>query len=405
MIRTIFTGIALLVSTFIFAQQSTSSPYSYFGIGETTFRGTPEQQAMGGLGILPDSIHINLLNPASYSSLKLTVITIAGGTNFNTLSTDQTSEKAKRTSLDYLTFGIPMGKFGVAFGLNAQTAVGYRIQTVAEDLSNMEQFLGEGGTNRVFAGAAYQVTPKLSVGADLSYHFGQMENTSKYFQNGVHFGTRIRQETTLNGFTANLGVMYKSKFQEKYDLYLSSTFNPFYQLDYKTTGNIASIYQTNSGAEVVDTSQLLAERQSSFSLPSKVSVGAGIGLARKWFVGTEAVFSGKNEYTDGSAMRLSLGGYYIPKYNSFTNYFSRITYRAGLRYENTGIVVNDQTINDMGVNFGLSFPVGNGFSDIALGMEYGIRGTKNAGLVQENYFNINIGISFGDKWFRKVLFD
>src|SRR5690606_16657585 len=242
MIRTIFTGITLLVSTFIFAQQSTSSPYSYFGIGETTFRGTPEQQAMGGLGILPDSIHINLLNPASYSSLKLTVITIAGGTNFNTLSTDQTSEKAKRTSLDYLTFGIPMGKFGVAFGLNAQTAVGYRIQTVAEDLSNMEQFLGEGGTNRVFAGAAYQVTPKLSVGADLSYHFGQMENTSKYFQNGVHFGTRIRQETTLNGFTANLGVMYKSKFQEKYDLYLSSTFNPSYQLDYKTTGNIASIY-------------------------------------------------------------------------------------------------------------------------------------------------------------------
>src|SRR5690606_15912754 len=169
------------------------------------FRGTPEQQAMGGLGILPDSIHINLLNPASYSSLKLSVISLGGGTNFNTLSTNETSEKAKRTSLDYLTFGIPMGKFGVAFGLNAQTSVGYRIQSVAEDQINIEQYFGEGGTNRVFTGVAYQVNPKLSVGADFSYNFGQIETTSKYFQNGVHYGTRINQDMTLNGFNANLG--------------------------------------------------------------------------------------------------------------------------------------------------------------------------------------------------------
>src|SRR5690606_34972155 len=250
-----------------------------------------------------------------------------------------------------------------------------------------------------------QVTPKLSIGTDLSYHFGQIETTSKYFESGVHFGTRIQQEMTINGFNANLGAMYKSKFQEKYDLYLSTTFNPSYNLNYKTSGTIASIYQSNSGVDIVDTSQQLVERQSNISLPSKVSVGGGIGLARKWFVGTEAVFFSKNDYSDENGMRLSLGGYYIPKHNSFTSYFSRVTYRAGLRYEKTGLVVNNESINDMGINFGLALPVGNGLSDIALGLEYGIRGTKNSGLVQENYFNINIGISFGDKWFRKVLFD
>jgi len=82
-----------------------------------------------------------------------------------------------------------------------------------------------------------------------------------------------------------------------------------------------------------------------------------------------------------------------------------MVYRAGLRYEKTGLVVNGESINDMGINLGMSFPVGNGLSDLSLGMEYGMRGTKNSGLVQENYVNINIGISFGDKWFRKVLFD
>src|SRR5690606_41966192 len=106
-----------------------------------------------------------------------------------------------------------------------------------------------------------------------------------------------------------------------------------------------------------------------------------------------------------NATRISLGGYYIPKYNSFTNYFHRVTYRAGVRYENTGLVVNNQTINDMGVSAGLGLPVGNGFSDLTLAFEYGQRGTKSAGLVQENYFNISIGLTITDHWFRKYLYD
>jgi hypothetical protein len=32
-------------------------------------------------------------------------------------------------------------------------------------------------------------------------------------------------------------------------------------------------------------------------------------------------------------MVVSLGGYFIPNYNSFTSYAKRIVYRAGLKYE------------------------------------------------------------------------
>src|SRR5690606_38453082 len=156
MIKKITISIVIFCSMFSFAQQSTSSPYSYFGIGETKFKGTPEQKAMGGLGILPDSTHINLSNPASYSTLLLTNISISGGTNFNKQTTTQESGTVQRTSLDYLAIGIPMGKFGVGFGLNPQTAVGYKVQTTNEDTSTANRFTGEGGSNRVFAGGAYQ---------------------------------------------------------------------------------------------------------------------------------------------------------------------------------------------------------------------------------------------------------
>ena len=103
--------------------------------------------------------------------------------------------------------------------------------------------------------------------------------------------------------------------------------------------------------------------------------------------------------------RFSLGGFYIPKYNSFTSYFDRIVYRAGLRYENTGLVLNNQSINDFGVTAGFGFPVGRNFTNLNLGVEYGQRGTTSKNLVRENYFNITIGLSFNDFWFKKRRFE
>jgi len=36
-----------------------------------------------------------------------------------------------------------------------------------------------------------------------------------------------------------------------------------------------------------------------------------------------------------------------------------------------------------------------------VGVELGKRGTTNAGLIQENYFNLFVALSLNDKWFVK----
>lgn len=412
MIRRITTCIVFLYSVFSFAQQSTSSPYSYFGIGETKFKGTPEQKAMGGLGIFPDSLHLNLSNPASYSALRLTVISMGGGTTFNQQKSNTDSGKAQRTSLDYLAIGIPMGKFGVGFGLSPQTVVGYRIQSVTD--AGISQYSGEGGSNRVFLGGAYQITPNLSFGIEGNYYFGNITTISNMYA-GAQYATRLDTRVDLSGFNLNLGLMYRTKI-EKYDVYASTGYTPSYTLDFEKNRSIGTIGISSTGNEYYDDYLELDPEKESFDMPSKFSVGVGFGELRKWAVGTELVFEGKSSisspisgsyatYDNKNATRISLGGYYTPKYNSFTSYFQRVTYRAGIRYENTGLVVNNQTINDMGVSAGLALPIGNGFSDLSFAFEYGKRGTKSAGLVQENYFNISIALSITDRWFRKYLFD
>src|SRR5690606_23192297 len=148
-------------------------------------------------------------------------------------------------------------------------------------------------------------------------------------------------------------------------------------------------------------------------LPSKFSVGVGVGEVRKWFVGIESEHQTTSDfsnalYTNSNASvkyenstSVSIGGFYIPDYNSYSSYLKRVVYRGGLRFENTGLNINDETINEFGISFGLGIPVGSMFSNANLGFEIGRRGTTNRNLIQENFINFQLSLSLNDRWFEK----
>jgi hypothetical protein len=102
---------------------------------------------------------------------------------------------------------------------------------------------------------------------------------------------------------------------------------------------------------------------------------------------------------------ISLGGFYIPQYTSFNKYWKRVVYRAGMRFENTGLKINDETINEFGISFGVGLPVGRWFSNANFGFEVGKRGTTKANLVQENFINFQLSLSLNDRWFEKRKFN
>ena len=421
MIKKIIAGIFLLSSGVIFSQESNSSPYSYYGLGDRKFKGTVENISMGGVGILRDSIHVNLQNPSGYAALKFTTFTVGANTSATTLKTDEASEKANRTTFNYIAIGIPVNnKFGVGFGLMPLTSVGYKLDNSSVDGDGLERyrrFNGKGGLNRVYGAASYAITPKLSVGAEIQYNFGNIETKSIIAVSDVQYPTRESNDAHYGGASFNLGATYQTRFESGTTWYAAATFTPSTTLNSSVTRNIAVVSYANSGAETI----MDALDESSFDekvkLPSAYSIGTGFGVERKWFVGAQYTAQESNELGNRfdnvsdasfqSSYRMSLGGYFIPKYNSFTSYLSRITYRAGVRYENTGLVLNGEDITDLGVSFGLGLPLGSGIggSNLNIGFEYGKRGTTNAGLIQENYFNLHVGLSFNEKWFVKRKFN
>lgn len=420
MIKKIILGISLLFSTVILAQEGTASPYSFYGIGDLKFKGTNENRAMGTVGVFVDSIHVNLQNPASYSFLKYTSLTVGGNNTKTAFKTDSQKETAERASLDYFAVGIPLGKVGIGFGLMPYTAVGYKVANAIIDTDGLPKskiFKGEGGLNKVFLGGAYKINPKVSLGLDIQYSFGGIETNSIVFVTDpvIALGSRTKNESTYSGFSATAGLFYHTKLKNKLEWANSFTFTPQSNLKSNNSRNVATVtYSAVTGAEFVGDPMDVYVADSKFKLPSKVSLGTAIGKSKKWFVGTELTFQGKNDLGNQSnvlnmgyesASRFAVGGFYIPKYNSFRNYFDRIVYRAGFRHENTGLVVNNQSIRDTSVSFGFGFPVGSSISNINLGFEYGKKGTTSNGLIQENYFNFNVGLSFSDRWFVKPKYD
>ena len=76
MIKKFIVSLGLLFSLVSAAQEGTSSPYSFYGIGDVKFKGTVETRSMGGVSVFSDSIHINLQNPAQLAGLKLTTFSM-----------------------------------------------------------------------------------------------------------------------------------------------------------------------------------------------------------------------------------------------------------------------------------------------------------------------------------------
>jgi len=408
----------ILVGLFLFslqtiAQEGTASPYSYYGIGEVKFKGTIENRSMGGLGILADSIHINLQNPAALSSLKLTTFTAAGTFSPTMMKSNTEKEKAQRTSLDYLAMAFPAGKAAFSLGLMPYSSVGYKLLDRDIVTNEYRVSIGKGGLNNVFLGAGYQVTPKLSVGAQLGYNFGEITHSLTYSIGANQFSTRELNTIQLNGLNFNTGLTYSTKIANKLEFTSSATFSPQMRLNADNSRSIARTIYSVQGIEIVQGTPIEVEvANSKIKTPTKVTFGAGVGKSKNWFLGIESTFQSQANYdivypkaSFESANKISLGGYFIPKYNSFNSYFQKVTYRGGFRHENTGLVVNSQSIKDTALTLGLGFPLSGTFSNLNLGFEYGKKGTKNAGLIQENYMNFSIGLSFNDRWFQKRKFD
>ncbi|AZQ45175.1 hypothetical protein EJ995_05000 [Nonlabens ponticola] len=367
---------------------------------------------MAGVRTYADSVHINLNNPAAYAGLRLTSFTVGGVHTETFASSNAGDDEYDATSIEYVSLGIPLGrKAGFGFGLIPFQSVGYTIGEVND--VRYTRFTGEGSLNRAYFAAGAKLTPELSIGGEFRYNFGQQVNRSSIALDGVEFGTRIENESDIGGVSFNFGLHYDKRLKNGNNLQGAVTFQPQSDITARNTRRLSRfVLQADLAEAIVDTDESDEQKQD-LNLSSDLTIGIGYGKSRQWNLAGEYSRRGTGSqvtrsfapdnvnYNDAASYRL--GGFYIPKFNSLTSYWDRVVYRGGLRYEQTGIELSGQDISEFGISFGLGLPIGRGasFSSANIGLEYGQRGTQDAGLIKEDFFSISIGISLSDKWFQK----
>ncbi|WP_394750297.1 hypothetical protein [Spongiimicrobium salis] len=418
MIRKIVIAILCCAASGIYAQNSSASPYSFFGIGELRSSGTVENRMMGGISVFADSIHINLQNPAAYSKLLLTTYSAGISHSEINLESATAAERTRITNLEYLSLGFRLRKnLGLGLGVAPFSSVGYNIVSQSANANNAtvtNAFSGDGGLNRVYASLGYQVTKNLSLGATANFNFGTLRANRIQSVENVQFGTLDRRESRVNGLAFDFGANYVLPLKKNLNFHGSVVVSTQANLTSENSQEIGSFEQI-AGAEIEVVEVDLAAaglRNTDLKIPTTTTLGLGIGKTRKWFVGAEYSFQQLSDFSNDflavsnfrfdDASSFAIGGFYIPNYSTFTGYFKRVTYRLGARVSKSGMIVNDTEINDFGITFGVGLPLGRGFSNINLGFEVGNRGTTDANLIKESYFNVNLGISLNDSfWFQK----
>ena len=417
MIKKILIAFLCVVAHGAFAQNGTISPYSYFGIGDDRDKGAVDTQMMGGVSMYGDSIHINLSNPAAYSKLRLTAYTAGISHKEYQLKSWNEQQRTAVTNLDYLAIGFPLAKnVGFGFGIMPYSSVGYSLNSTSNsangEVSNF--FEGEGGLNRLYASIGFEPIKNLSFGVTANFNFGTLEYQRIQSVEGVQFGTLDDRESNINGYDFKYALNYNPTIKDKYTLYTSVLINTQGNLTSENTQTLGSFsLVTGNNVEVVDVDLDASNlRNTELKIPTRTTFGLGFGENKKWFLGAEYSFQQMNDFENtflgldnidyGDANTYALGGYWIPDYRSLTGYFNRITYRAGLRYDMTGMTINNKEINNFGITFGLGLPLGGDFSNINVGFELGRRGTTDANLIEESYFKINLGLSLNARWFVKT---
>jgi len=399
--------------------QAARTPFSAFGIGEYYGPSLAHNQGMAGVGISnPQNWYLNNQNPALLVFNQLTTFNAGLVGERRTIRGADGRERNNEGNLNYLSLGFPIKvrKWSTSIVLQPYTNVNYQL-TYQQPIENSTATVdvteeGTGGLNQVSWAHGVAINKNISVGLKANYLFSSISRT---FQNQLSNTTErvlvvpgivTRQNFSDVTFTAGVSLRKDSVFNKKYRLNLG--------LVYDFRSNLSARYYeaVQLGTSITALDTLVNNERRSVVLPQTIGFGLSFGRPDFWTVGTDFTLLDYTDFRDinGSnpgatrGYQWAVGAELTPDPTSLSNYLKRMTFRAGVSLNRSPYLVNGNTLQDFGINFGFSMPVSR-VSSLDLGARWGRRGDVNDNTVQENYFRIYFGVTFNDQWFIKRRFD
>lgn len=432
---------SLTITSIIFAQQvGSNSPYSRYGYGLLMNPVPGASEAMGGISYgLRRSQQVNWANPASYSKIDtLTFIFDVGISGHLARMNDGTSDPRDfyNGNLDYVALQFPLLRnVGASIGLLPYSKTGYNFGAT-RSLSNIqysETYRGTGGLTQIYGGLAWEPVKNISIGANLSYLFGNFSHSSVVIPGSGLVG-ETKYSYSIRELKYDLGIQFTYPIDKARSVTVGAVYSP--KLNASADVNPTEMLYTGdpyenpwlSPSQVLKTDTL---ENASFQLPH--TFGAGITYSTgRFLVGLDGTYQlWKNlAYPDvldnlssdnrfNNAFRVNAGMEYVIDPMS-QNFFQRIRFRGGLSYANsysnfsvndpvTGETTGTGSFNEYGINVGLGLPFRDYMSGhtsmINIGFGYTRQQPDTDRMIRQDMFKISINMNINEFWFFKRQFN
>ena len=422
----------LMIAAFLFGAQvsraqrtdalGTYTPYSLYGIGDLEQQGNAITKSMGGISAgLRDARYINYNNVASVTERDtLSFLFDFGLKSNNIYNRDSKNHSAYNTfNINNFAFSAPIyHKSAFVVGIAPFSNIGYKFETTETDDALIAKYgdikyrkYGDGSINQIFAGAAMNFFKNFSFGLKGIYYFGDLVNHSDIDFNSS--GTLRTVETgwdyEANGFAAEAGLQYFKKYKKDYIFTAGASYRFKSRLT-GTTKRYAYVYDSSIADTVVADKSI-----KHISIPANLTVGVSVRKGDKWMVGIDyqrqdwsnTSFSATPgvDFSPVTESSIKAGFEYIPNKYDIRYYMKRVTYRAGVHYENTYVKLNGKQIKTYGMSLGVSLPVFRLNNSLNFTVDFGQRGSTKNNLVKENYVQFIMSLNLHDIWFIKPRYE
>ena len=404
------------------AQSGTNSPYSQYGLGVLSDQSTGFNRGMNGVSYgMHEKNQVNFLNPASYANMdSLTFIFDVGASAQVTNFMEGTRKlNASNADIEYAVMGFQAAKhLGMSIGILPYSNVGYNYyatDNISTDNSTTytTTYSGSGGTRLLYIGAGYMPVKGLSIGANVGYFWGSYSRSAVNSYSDGYINTVGRYYSAeLTSYYLNAGLQYTLKLGRQDNVTLGLAYTMGHNLS--GDANINEI-TSNTQTSVTDTTK--------YAQPDAIFIPTTFGGGLAWYHGTQwrigadytlqqwskkafPDFRNGGYYMVNDALKdrhkFNLGGEYIHNAAS-RKYLDRVHFRAGVSYATPYIRVNGMDgPKEMSASIGFGLPITNAWNNRSM---LNISGqwtrVSATGLIRENTFRINVGITFNERWFMK----
>ncbi|MGL6126538.1 hypothetical protein [Chryseobacterium artocarpi] len=425
--KKIFVVSFISVGYFLNAQSLSNSPYAKYGIGDVKYDNTIETASMGGIStafISDFTSSFNFANPANNANFELTSIRLEATNENNYFKSNLNDMKSTKhsTYLSNISLAFPISS-KIKMGLTYQPYSSKSYDIVTEDQKEsvfyQNGFKGSGTINTAAVALSYKINQEFSVGARANLYFGDLYDLTEFRASNAEYVNGFETKNRVRNFNFTLGTSYQklnTRTDKKLTIGATATFGNTSNMITEYTNSTYRYSDPTAGTKtdinIIDQQDVKSKNL----IPLQASVGVGYGSENHWFL------SGQLDYKKGENIsyfgdtfnlqdtyRVSAGGWYLPNYNNFRSYFSRVIYRYGAFYEKGNLKIDGTNINKFGISAGVMLPFKNSsitrMSGLEIGVEVGKRGTVKNNLINQNFINLRVGFNFADKWFRKSLYN